>query len=191
MMSTISPTPPLGPYPHDRLWGQIGIIPTNASIKIMSKIVPIDMIHPPLKNVVNALSRRLPTPPPLKEVEQHNNNSKYQQDMNEPSQRVTADQSQHPQNYQYHGNCPQHRILLFLSVGEDRDYETRLRRCHNSFMLKYSFLVVLLLKILPDFRGNLAICHVVNCFHSLDEAIKFVSFKTFFQLALCLARAKY
>jgi hypothetical protein len=42
---TTSPTPPLGPYPHDRLWGQTGIIPTNASIKITSKIVPIDMIR--------------------------------------------------------------------------------------------------------------------------------------------------
>lgn len=50
MISTISPTPPLGPYPHDRLWGHTGIIPKSANIKITSKIVPSDMIHPPVNN---------------------------------------------------------------------------------------------------------------------------------------------
>jgi len=49
MISTITPTPPLGKYPHDRLCGQIGIIPTSASIRITSKIVPSDMIRSPFK----------------------------------------------------------------------------------------------------------------------------------------------
>jgi hypothetical protein len=53
---------------------------------------------------------------PLNDVEQHNYNSNYQEDMDEPSHRVTADQSQRPQNYQYYGNRPQHMILLGLLV---------------------------------------------------------------------------
>jgi hypothetical protein len=70
------------------------------------------------------LSRRLHAPP-LNDIEQNNNNSNYQQDMDEPSHRVTADQSQRPQNYQYHSNCPQHNDPPFLSVGESR----RLMKC--------------------------------------------------------------
>ena len=42
-MIKISPIPPLGPYPHDLLWGQAGIIPKSAKTKIMSIIVPSDM----------------------------------------------------------------------------------------------------------------------------------------------------
>jgi hypothetical protein len=48
---TIRPTPPLGLYPHDRLCGQTGINPRSTSIKIISKIVPIDIFHPLLKIV--------------------------------------------------------------------------------------------------------------------------------------------
>jgi len=59
------------------------------------------------------LSRRLPAPS-LNEIEHNNNNSNYQQDMDEPSHRVTADQSQRPQNYQYHSNCPQHNDPPFF-----------------------------------------------------------------------------
>ena len=50
MIRTIRPTPPLGAYPHDLLCGQTGIIPTSASIRIMSMIVPIDILHPPTKS---------------------------------------------------------------------------------------------------------------------------------------------
>ena len=39
-----NPMPLLGPYPQDLLWGQVGIIPTSANTKMMSKIVPSDMI---------------------------------------------------------------------------------------------------------------------------------------------------
>ena len=47
-ISTIRPTPPLGAYPHDRLCGQTGIIPTSASIRIISNIVP-NIFYPPIK----------------------------------------------------------------------------------------------------------------------------------------------
>lgn len=47
MTINISPVPPLGPYPQDRLCGQTGITPNSASTRMMSKIVPIDMIQPP------------------------------------------------------------------------------------------------------------------------------------------------
>lgn len=53
-MMTTSPTPVPGTYPHDRLCGQIGIIPTSARINIMSKIVPIDMIRSPLKKKIHS-----------------------------------------------------------------------------------------------------------------------------------------
>ncbi len=43
-MTKISPTPPLGVYPHERLWGQMGITPKSASIKMISSMVPSDMM---------------------------------------------------------------------------------------------------------------------------------------------------
>jgi hypothetical protein len=43
-MIKTSPIPPLGPYPHDLLCGQAGIIPKSSKTKITSKIVPSDMI---------------------------------------------------------------------------------------------------------------------------------------------------
>src|SRR5665647_217340 len=48
-ITTIRPTPPLGPYPHDRLCGQAGITPKSAKTKTMSNIVPSDMISSPFK----------------------------------------------------------------------------------------------------------------------------------------------
>jgi hypothetical protein len=45
-------------------------------------------------------------------------------------------------------------------------------------------------KRLPDFRCNLAICHLINCFHSLDEVSETVIFYTFLQLTLCHSRTK-
>lgn len=73
-------------------------------------------------------------------------------------------------------------FFFCLSVTAE-DHENRLRRCHSSRMLKYSFFVAPLLKILPDFRGTLAICHHVNCFHCHDVFTESVSCKTFFQFA--------
>jgi hypothetical protein len=48
----MSPIPPLGPYPQDRLCGQAGITPTRAKTRIMSKIVPSDMLCFSLKKDV-------------------------------------------------------------------------------------------------------------------------------------------
>jgi len=49
-MINIVPTKPLGPYPQDRLCGQTGIIPRRTSIKMTSKIVPIDISLPSVKS---------------------------------------------------------------------------------------------------------------------------------------------
>jgi hypothetical protein len=43
-MIRIKPIPPLGPYPHPRLCGHVGMTPISIRIRIMSKIVPIDMV---------------------------------------------------------------------------------------------------------------------------------------------------
>ena len=40
-MIRISPIPPLGPQPHDRLWGQAGNTPSRSRIRMTSKIVDI------------------------------------------------------------------------------------------------------------------------------------------------------
>src|SRR5208283_5385027 len=57
-------------------------------------------------------SCRLQSSASLNNVDQHDDNSNYQQDVNQPSHRVTGHQPQHPQNYQYHSDRPQHMILL-------------------------------------------------------------------------------
>ena len=41
MITTTSPIPPLGVYPHAWLCGQVGITPTRIRIRIMSKIVQV------------------------------------------------------------------------------------------------------------------------------------------------------
>src|SRR4030042_2415996 len=53
----------------------------------------------------------------LNDVDQHHDNGKHQQEVNEPSYRVTAHQPQQPQHYQYYSNRPQHEILLSLGHG--------------------------------------------------------------------------
>ena len=53
----------------------------------------------------------------LNDVDQHHDNGKHQQEVNEPSHRVTAHQPQQPQHYQYYSNRPQHKILLSLVHG--------------------------------------------------------------------------
>lgn len=47
MTINMSPAPPLGRYPQDLLCGHTGITPNSANTRIMSKIVPIDMVQPP------------------------------------------------------------------------------------------------------------------------------------------------
>jgi len=49
----------------------------------------------------------------------------------------------------------------------------------------------LLWKVLSNFRRNLTIRHLVNCFNAYDASTEVLSFKTFFQFALCLTRTKY
>jgi len=45
--------------------------------------------------------------------------------------------------------------------------------------------------VLSNFRSNLTIRHLVNCFNTYDASTEVVSFKTPFQFALCLTRTKY
>jgi hypothetical protein len=48
---------------------------------------------------------------------------------------------------------------------------------HWGWSLQVLFLLLAgLVKIFPDFRCNLAICHLFNCFHSLDEMSETVIF---------------
>src|SRR5258707_9212904 len=48
----------------------------------------------------------------LNDPDQNHDNGNHQQDVNKPAHRVTAHQSQEPQNNQYNGNRVQHLILL-------------------------------------------------------------------------------
>ena len=78
-------------------------------------------------------------------------------------------------------------------------------RAHEALGFEIDFLVVvflnigsfygrcrtLLSKVLADFRRNLAIRHLVNCFNTCDPSAQLVPFKTFLQFALCLTRTKY
>lgn len=61
-------------------------------------------------------------------VNQHHDNGNDEQDMNEPSHRIAAYQSEEPQGYQYHGNCPQHNILLEYALVSLRVCENRIGR---------------------------------------------------------------
>ena len=47
------------------------------------------------------------------------------------------------------------------------------------------------LKVLSNFRRNLTISHLVNCFNANDPSTQFVSIQTFFQFALGLTGTKY
>jgi hypothetical protein len=49
----------------------------------------------------------------------------------------------------------------------------------------------LLLKVLPDFRRNLTVRHLVDCLNTYDPSTEIVFFKTFFEFALCVTRTKY
>ena len=55
------------------------------------------------------------------DVKQDDHNGDHQQEVNEPSHRVTGQQSQYPQNQQYYCNCPQHMILLSVCAGFTTD----------------------------------------------------------------------
>src|SRR5271157_2759474 len=50
---------------------------------------------------------------------------------------------------------------------------------------------MLFCKVPSNFRCNLAIRHLVDCFNTYDASAKVDSFKTFLQLALCLTRTEY
>lgn len=39
-MINTKPRPPLGAYPHDLLYGQLGIAPISSNITMINKIVP-------------------------------------------------------------------------------------------------------------------------------------------------------
>ena len=58
-------------------------------------------------------------------------------------------------------------------------------------LLDLFWIICLFCKVLPDFRRNLTIRHLVNCFNADDAPTKFVSLETFLQLALGLTRPKY
>jgi len=55
-MINTSPIPPLGPYPHDLLCGQAGIIPRSSKSKMMNKIVTSDMIGSFLINICQMIN---------------------------------------------------------------------------------------------------------------------------------------
>jgi len=58
-MITISPMPPLGPYPQLLLCPHVGNTPTNAKIRIIRRIVPM-LICNPLENDMTVLRGRRP-----------------------------------------------------------------------------------------------------------------------------------
>ena len=50
-MTSTNPITPLGAYPQERLWGQVGSTPTRNRISTMSRIVPSVMLFLPLQSV--------------------------------------------------------------------------------------------------------------------------------------------
>src|SRR4030043_959054 len=52
-------------------------------------------------------------------------------------------------------------------------------------------LLTLFWKVLSNFRRNLTIRHLGDCLNSYNASTEVVSFKTFFQFALCVTRTKY
>lgn len=64
----------------------------------------------------------------LNYIEQNQDNGNYQQDVNQPSHRVATHQSQHPQNYQYHSDRPQHTFLLSVCFRVNARLRTRSSR---------------------------------------------------------------
>jgi hypothetical protein len=55
-MITISPMPPLGPYPQLLLCPHVGNTPTNAKMRIIRRIVPM-LIGDPLENDIAVLRK--------------------------------------------------------------------------------------------------------------------------------------
>jgi len=50
---------------------------------------------------------------------------------------------------------------------------------------------MLFCKVPSNFRRNLAIRHLVDCFNTNDASAKVDSFQTFLQFSLCLTRTEY
>ena len=48
----MSPTVPLGAYPHERLCGQVGMTPTRIRMTMTRTIAPNDIIIPPSSTMV-------------------------------------------------------------------------------------------------------------------------------------------
>ena len=63
-----------------------------------------------------------------------------------------------------------------------------LNRVH--VLLPRFYFLTLFGKVPSNFRGNLPIRHLVDCFNPYDASAKVDSFKPFFQFALCLARTE-
>ena len=43
-ISTTSPMPPLGPYPHERLWPQVGRAPTKIRMSTINRMSEMDTV---------------------------------------------------------------------------------------------------------------------------------------------------
>jgi hypothetical protein len=74
--------------------------------------------------------RRLKGFSALNDSYQNHDNRDHQQNMDKPAHRVTAHQSQQPQNYQYHSDRPQHIILLLICLRFALDGLEKVRTCH-------------------------------------------------------------
>jgi hypothetical protein len=59
---------------------------------------------------------RLKEFPALNDSDQHHYNCDHEQNMDKPAHCVAAHQPECPENYQYHSDCPQHRILLIICI---------------------------------------------------------------------------
>jgi hypothetical protein len=56
----------------------------------------------------------LPDSSALKDIDNQDDNSQNQKDMNEPSHGITAYKSEQPEDRKYYKDCPQHDILLLI-----------------------------------------------------------------------------
>jgi hypothetical protein len=77
-------------------------------------------------------------------------------------------------------------LPLLLELAEESGLRSRLDavdRHHDALASR--------VKVLANFRGNLAIGHLVDAFHSDDAVAQVVLLETLRQLALCLSGAEY
>jgi hypothetical protein len=75
----------------------------------------------------------------------------------------------------FHESIVSHNAMK--SAAEFFRFGSVFQPLHWGWSLQVLFLLLAgLVKIFPDFRCNLAICHLFNCFHSLDEMSETVIF---------------